>query len=92
MYGDTTLADRTKDIVLERAVGLDLASSSSTKTNNGLWACTRFPTSSRTCRTMSDGRPSGSITASPAADPHAVELDTAEPPVNSRMRNRSTIR
>lgn len=46
MYGDTTLADRTKDIVLERARrGLDLAQRSfeHTKTNNGLWAQYTFP-------------------------------------------------
>ena len=46
MYGDTTLADRTKDIVLERARrGLDLAQRSfeHTQTNNGLWKQYSFP-------------------------------------------------
>lgn len=50
MYGDTTLADRTKDIVLERARrGLDIAQRSfeHTKTNNGLWKQYTFPDTKR---------------------------------------------
>lgn len=46
MYGNTTLADRTKDIVLERAQrGLDMAQRSfkHTKVNNGLWTKYTFP-------------------------------------------------
>ena len=46
MYGDTTLADRTKDIVLQRAQrSLDMAQRSyaHTTTNNDLWTKYTFP-------------------------------------------------